>query len=86
MKKAQGEKPLGRPRRRWEDNKQFDLKTGTGDVEYINSAEDRSKFWAVFEKIYSVPDLSFKTRKTQNYRLPWKPKAFANASRTFQIK
>jgi len=36
VKKAEGKKPLGRPRRRWEDNKQIDLKTGREGVEYIN--------------------------------------------------
>jgi hypothetical protein len=30
VKKAEGKKPLGRPRRRWEDNKQIVLKTERG--------------------------------------------------------
>jgi hypothetical protein len=35
-------RPLGRPRRRWEDNIQIDLReVGFGDVDWIHLAQDR---------------------------------------------
>ena len=43
VKKAEGKKPHGRPRRRWEDNKQIDLKTGREGVQYINLSQYSSK-------------------------------------------
>jgi len=43
VKKAEGKKPLGRPRRRWEDNKPIDLKIGREGVECINLAQYSKK-------------------------------------------
>jgi hypothetical protein len=61
FKKAEGKRPLGRPRRRWQDNKQIDLKTGREGVEYINLSQYSNKGWAVWKR-YSARDLKFKTR------------------------
>jgi hypothetical protein len=37
-----GRRPLGRPRRRWEDNIKMDIREiGVGDVDWINLAQDR---------------------------------------------
>jgi hypothetical protein len=62
VKKAEGKKPLGRPGRRWEDNKQIDLKTGREGVECMNLAQYGNKRWAVLKR-YSARDLKFKRRK-----------------------
>jgi hypothetical protein len=38
----EGRRPLGRPRRRWEDNIKMDLREiGFGDVDWIHWAQDR---------------------------------------------
>jgi hypothetical protein len=40
--RPEGRRPLGRPRRRWEDNIEMDLREiGFGDVDWINLARDR---------------------------------------------
>jgi hypothetical protein len=41
-RKAEGRRPLGRPRRRWVDNIRTDLgEVGWGDVDWISLAQDR---------------------------------------------
>jgi hypothetical protein len=64
VKKAEGKKPLGRPRRRWEDNEPIDLKTGREDVECINLAQYSKKRWTVLKR-YSARGLKLKTRKSR---------------------
>jgi len=45
--KIEGKRPLGRPRRRWEDNIKIDLqKVGCGSMEWIDLAQDRDKWRA----------------------------------------
>jgi hypothetical protein len=40
--KPEGKRPLGRPRRRWEDNIRMDLReTGWDDMDRIHPAQDR---------------------------------------------
>jgi hypothetical protein len=40
----EGRRPLGRPRRRWEDNIKMNLReTGFGDVDWIHLAQDRDR-------------------------------------------
>jgi hypothetical protein len=42
LERPEGRRPLGRPRRRWEDNINRDLREiGFGDVDWIHWAEDR---------------------------------------------
>jgi hypothetical protein len=39
--KPEGKRPLGRPRRRWEDNKRMDLnEIGCGGMDWIDLAQD----------------------------------------------
>jgi hypothetical protein len=39
--KPEGKRPLGRPRRRWEDTVKMDLREiGWGDVDWIDLAQD----------------------------------------------
>ena len=43
--KPTGERPLGRPRRRWEDNIRMDLEeTGINSGNWVDSAQDRN-YW-----------------------------------------
>jgi hypothetical protein len=42
--RPEGRRPLGRPRRRWEDNIKMDLmEMGFGDVDWIDLAQDRDR-------------------------------------------
>jgi hypothetical protein len=42
--KSEGRRPLGRPRRRWEDNIKMDLQeVGWGGMDWINLAQDRDR-------------------------------------------
>jgi hypothetical protein len=46
--KPEGKRPLGRPRRRWEDNIKMDLEEvrgGRGD--WMELAQDRNRWWAL---------------------------------------
>ena len=45
MGKHVGKRPLGRPRRRWEDNIKMDLQeVGCGGVDWIELAQDRDRW------------------------------------------
>ena len=47
VRKPEGERPLGRPRRRWEDNIRMGLQeTGCGGMVWIDLAEDRDRWQA----------------------------------------
>jgi hypothetical protein len=46
--KPEGKRPLGRPRRRWEDNNRMDLQElGCGCVYWIGLAQDRDSWRAL---------------------------------------
>ena len=50
--KAGGKRPLGRPRRRWEDNIKMDLQEvegGCGD--WMELAQDRDRWWALVSTV-----------------------------------
>jgi hypothetical protein len=51
----EGRRPLGRPRRRWEDNIKMDLReTGFGDVDWIHLARDRNTWRALVIAVISL--------------------------------
>jgi hypothetical protein len=55
MGKPEGRRPLGRPRRRWEDNIKMDLReVGCGGADWINLAQDRD-WWRAL--VYTVMNL-----------------------------
>jgi hypothetical protein len=55
MGKAEGMRPLGRPRRRWEDGIRMDLReTGWGSVDWIQLAQDRDRWWAVVNTVMNL--------------------------------
>jgi hypothetical protein len=44
VKKAEGKRPLGRPRCRWEDDIRMDLQeVGCGGIDWIELAQDRDR-------------------------------------------
>jgi hypothetical protein len=48
--KPEGKRPLGRPRRRWEDGIRMDLgEIGLGGVDWIRLSQDRERWPAVVE-------------------------------------
>jgi hypothetical protein len=50
--KPAGKRPLGRPRRRWEDGIRVDIrKTGWGSVEWIQLAQDRDRWRALVNSV-----------------------------------
>jgi len=48
--KPKGKRPLGRPRRRWEDNIKIDLQeVGCRDMDWIEMARDRDRWRALVD-------------------------------------
>jgi hypothetical protein len=53
--KTEGKRPLGRPRRRWEDGIRMDLReTGMGGVDWIRLAQDRDWWRAVVSAVINL--------------------------------
>ena len=50
--KPEGKRPLGRPRRRWEDNIKMALEeVGSGCGDWMGLAEDRDRWWALVSAV-----------------------------------
>jgi hypothetical protein len=55
MGKPEGKRPLGRPRRRWEDGVRMDLREiGLEDVDWIRLAQDRDQWRAVVSAVMNI--------------------------------
>jgi hypothetical protein len=53
--KPEGKRPLGRPRRRWEDRIRMDLtEIGSGGVGWIRLAQDRDRWRAVVSAVMNL--------------------------------
>jgi hypothetical protein len=52
--KPEGKRPLGRPRRRWEDGIRMDREIGLGCVDWIRLAQDRDRWRAVVSAVMSL--------------------------------
>jgi hypothetical protein len=53
--KPEERRPLGRPRRRWEDNIKMDLREIVfGDVDWINFAQDRDRWRALVNTVMNL--------------------------------
>jgi hypothetical protein len=53
--KPEGKRPLGRPRRRWENGLRMDLReTGFGGVDWIRLAQDRDRWRAVVSAVMNL--------------------------------
>jgi hypothetical protein len=51
----EGKRPLGRPRRRWEDGIRMDLtEIGLGDVDWIRLSQDRDRWRAVASAVMDL--------------------------------
>jgi hypothetical protein len=51
----EGRRPLGRPRRRWEENRKMDLREkGFGDVDRINLAQDMDRWRALVNTVMNL--------------------------------
>jgi hypothetical protein len=53
--KLEGKTPLGRPRRRWEDNIKIDLREiGWDGIDWIDVAQDRDKWRALVNTVMNL--------------------------------
>jgi hypothetical protein len=53
--KGQGKRPLGRPRRRWEDNIKMDLEdVGVKVTDWIDLADDRDRWRALANVVMNL--------------------------------
>ena len=53
--KPEGKRPLGRPRRRWEDNIKMDLQeVGWGCGDWMELAQDRERWWALVNTVRNL--------------------------------
>ena len=55
MGKHEGKRPLGRPRRRWEDNIKMDLQeVGCGGMDWIEVAQHRDRWRALVTAVMNL--------------------------------
>jgi hypothetical protein len=55
MGKPEGKRPLGIPRRRWEDNIRMDLREiGWGGMDWIDLAQDRDQLRALVNTVMNL--------------------------------
>jgi hypothetical protein len=55
MRKPEGKRPLGRPRRRWVDNIRMDLgEMEWGGVDWIGLARDRNRWRALVNSVLNL--------------------------------
>ena len=53
--KPEGNRPLGRPRRRWEDNIKMDLQdVGCKGMDWIDLAQDRKRWRALVSAVMNL--------------------------------
>ena len=53
--KPEGKRPLGRPRRRWEDNSKMDIqKVDCGGMDWIDMAQDKDRWRALVNAVMNL--------------------------------
>ena len=52
--KPEGKRPLGRPRRRWEDNIKMDLQEVAGAGDWMELAQDRDRWRALVGTVMNL--------------------------------
>ena len=67
--KTEGKRPLGRPRRRWEDNIKMDLWEVGGGGDWMELAQDRDRWRALVNTV-------------MNFRVPYSAGNFLTSCRT----
>jgi hypothetical protein len=55
IERPKGKRPLGRPKRRWEDNIKMDLRgIGIDGANWIRLAQDSVQWWAFVSKVMNL--------------------------------
>jgi len=55
VRKPEGKRPLGRPRRRCDDSIKMDLReVGCDDMDWMELAQDRDRWWALVNAIMNL--------------------------------
>jgi len=55
VEKLEGKRPLGRPRRRWEDSIKMVLQeVGCGGMDWIELAQVRDRWWALVNAVMNL--------------------------------
>jgi len=55
VRKPEGKKPLGRPRRRWADNNRMDLQeVGCGHVDWIGLVQDGDRWGTIVSAVMNL--------------------------------
>ena len=55
MGKSEGKRPLGKPRRRWENNINMDLQEmGCEDMDWIDVAQNRNRWRAIVNVVMNL--------------------------------
>ena len=54
MRKPEGKRPLGRPRRRWEDNNKMELRKVGGGGDWMELAQDRDRWRALVNAVMNL--------------------------------
>ena len=55
VRRPEGKRPLGKPRRRWEDNIKIDLQqVGWGGMDWIDLAQDRDSWRALVKAVMNL--------------------------------
>jgi hypothetical protein len=52
--RPEGRRPLGRPRRRWEDNIKIDLQEVGWDIDWIELAQDRDRWRCLVNAVMNL--------------------------------
>jgi hypothetical protein len=52
--RPEGRRPLGRPRRKWEENIKMDLEVGCGSIDWIELAQDRDSWRALLDTVMNL--------------------------------
>jgi hypothetical protein len=53
--RTEGRRPLARPKRRWEDNNKMYLQeVGWGNMDWIDMAQDRDRWWALVNAVMNL--------------------------------
>ena len=52
--KPDGKRPLGRPRHRWEDNKMEPQEVGCRDMDWMELAQEKGRWWALVNVVMNL--------------------------------